>query len=126
MKIRFTKKRLRNNLLLGIIWMVFGVAILVFSKNNSFVYVNFGMGILYIGTFLFENTKQYLTIENGSIVKNKIIPKKLNFTDITQIKKFAGAYILKTEKTELRINTEIIEEDSLSELRDVLEKLALK
>jgi hypothetical protein len=70
MKIRFTKKRLRNNLLLGIIWMAFGVAISIFSQNNSFVYINFGMGVLYIETFLFENTKQYLTIENGGLVKN--------------------------------------------------------
>lgn len=84
------------------------------------------IGILYIGTYFFENKKQYLTIENGIISKNHLIPKKIKRIKIKRIKKFAGEYILKTDETELTINTELIEEKSLAELNTVLENLNLE
>jgi hypothetical protein len=66
---------------------------------------------------------KYLTIENGIINVNGPFGKKLNLTEIKQIKKFAGDFILKTEKKELTINTQIIDPNSLTELNAELEKL---
>ena len=84
------------------------------------------MGFLYFGTYIFENKKQYLTIENGTISRNGLITKKINLTDIIIIKKFAGDYILKTDKTDFKINTQIIEKESLIDLNNELEKLNLE
>lgn len=81
------------------------------------------MGFLYLGTYFFEKNKQYLTIENGVISKNQLIPKKINLNEIKQIKKFAGEYILKTDSTDLRVNTELIDPKSLLELNTFLESL---
>ncbi len=47
----------------------------------------------------------------------------MNLTEIKQIKKFAGFYILKTDRKEFKINTQIIDPDSLAELNAELEKL---
>ncbi|WP_240938598.1 hypothetical protein [Arenibacter sp. 6A1] len=44
-------------------------------------------------------------------------------TDINQTRKFSGDYILKTEKKELTINTQIIDPISLAKLTYELEKL---
>ena len=126
MKIRFTKKRLKHYLIFGIIWLVFGTTAVIFNSENVFNYGYLIIGILYFGTYLFENNKQYLTIENGIISKNHLIPKKVNLNEIKRVKKFAGDYILKTDSTELRINTELIEEKSLAELNKVLENLNLE
>ncbi|MDZ4127680.1 MAG: hypothetical protein U1E02_26455 [Hydrogenophaga sp.] len=126
MKIRFKKKRLKYYLIFGILWLVLGTTAVIFNPENFFNYGYLLMGILYAGTYLFENKKQYLTIENGIISKNHLIPKKINLNEIKRIKKFAGDYILKTDSTELRINTELIEENSLAELNTVLEKLNLE
>ena len=126
MKIRFKKKRLKYYLIFGILWLVLGTTAVIFNTENFFNYGYLLMGILYVGTYLFENKKQYLTIENGIISKNHLIPKKINLNEIKRIKKFAGDYILKTDSTELRINTELIEENSLAELNTVLEKLNLE
>ena len=41
------------------------------------------------------------------------------------IKKFAGDYTLKTEQMELKINTELIDKDSLMELNKILAELNL-
>ena len=126
MKIRFTKKRLKHYLIFGILWLVLGTTAVIFNSDNIFNYGYLIIGILYLVTYLFENNKQYLTIENGIISKNQLIPKKINLNEIKRIKKFAGDYILKTDNTEFRINTELIEEKSLAELNNVLENLNLE
>ena len=126
MKIRFTKKRLKHYLIFGILWLVFGTTAVIFDSENVFNYVHLIIGILYFGTYLFENNKQYLIIENGIISKNHLIPKKINLNEIRRINKFAGDYILKTDSTELRINTELIEEKSLEELHTLLDNLNLE
>ncbi|UOX32707.1 hypothetical protein LXD69_11710 [Flavobacterium sediminilitoris] len=126
MNIRFKKKRFRNYLIFGILWLVLGTIVIIFNSDNIFNYGYLVIGILYIGTYFFENKKQYLTIENGIISKNHLIPKKINLNKIKRIKKFAGEYILKTDETELTINTELIEEKSLAELNTVLENLNLE
>ena len=126
MKIRFTKKRLKHYLIFGILWLVLGTTAVIFNSDNIFNYGYLIIGILYFGTYLFENNKQYLTIENKIISKNHLIPKKINLNEIKRIKKFAGDYILKTDSTELRINTELIEKNSLAELDTVLENLNIE
>jgi hypothetical protein len=64
-----------------------------------------------------------VSIENGILTVNGPFGKKLNLNEIKQIKKFAGDYIIKTEKKELTINTQIIDPNSLVELNAELEKL---
>lgn len=126
MKIRYKKKRLKHYLIFGIIWLVFGTIAVIFNSNIFFNYGYLIIGILYFGTYLFETNTQYLTIENGTISKNHLIPKKINLEEIKRIKRFAGDYVLKTDSTELRINTELIEEKSLTELDTVLGNLNLE
>ncbi|MCL8009269.1 hypothetical protein M8845_17720 [Gelidibacter japonicus] len=126
MKIKFKKRRLRTYLILGSIWVIFGIPAVIFFPNNIFNYGYLIIGILYFGVYLFENKNQYLTIENGTISKNHLIPKKINLKDIKSIKLFAGDYKLKTDTDELVIDTKLIEEKSLADLELVLKKLNLK
>ena len=125
MKIRYTKKKLKVNLVLGLFWFVFGLVLLIFNDfsnlSDTFWIV---MALIYIGMYSYEYFNQYLTIENGIIKVNNLFGKKIYLTEIKQIKKnFAGDYILKTNKKELTINTQIIDPDSLADLNSELEKL---
>jgi hypothetical protein len=81
---------------------------------------------MFITIYSFNYFNQYLTINNNVIKENHPFGKKINLTEIKNIKKFAGDYILKTEKTELTINTQIIDEKSLAELNLILNKLNLE
>ncbi len=81
------------------------------------------ISILYISVYFYNYKYQYLTIENGVIYKSSFFSKKINLPEIKRIKKFAGDYIIKTDKTELTINTQIIDPTSLSDLNTELEKL---
>jgi hypothetical protein len=128
MKIKFKKKRLYSNLILGIVWVIIGFLKLYYDDKLRWTdYGYLVIGILYIGHYLYDKTNQYLTIENGIIWKNGLygFGKKINLNEINWIKKFAGDYTLKTETKELKINTELIEEKSLTELNKILEKLNL-
>ena len=128
MKIKFKKKRLITNLVLGIVWIILGTLSIV--TDDKIRWTDYGylvIGILYVGHYLYDLTNQYLTIENGTIRKNGLygFGKKLNLNEINWIKKFAGDYTLKTEQRELKINTELIDKVSLTELNKILAELNL-
>ncbi len=128
MKIRFKKKRLYVNLILGLAWTGLGVFNLV--DDGDLRWPDYGYlvaGILYIGHYLYDLTNQYLTIENGTIGKNVLygFGNIINLNEINGIKKFAGKYTLKTETKQLKINTALIEEKSLAELNKILGELNL-
>ena len=128
MKIRFKKKRLYINLILGLVWTGLGVFSLV--EDESLRWTDYGyliVGILYLGHYLYDLNNQYLTIANGSIRKNVLygFGKKINVNEINRIEKYAGDYIIRTLEKELKINTGLIEEKSLEEFNEILKKLNL-
>jgi hypothetical protein len=99
----------------------------IISHSNSIL--NYGsliLGVLFFGKYYFMTNRQYLTIENGIISKNQLIPKKINLNEVKVIKKLSGDYILQTDSAELEIDTELIEENSLSELNALLKNLNLE
>ena len=127
MKIRYKKKRLKYNLIFGIVWLIFGL-LGIFTKEKPFQtdYGYLVISILYITTYFYDKKNQYLTIKNGVIYQNYPFGKKANLNEINRIKKFAGDYILKTDNVELTINTLIIDQESLEKQDSELEKLNLK
>lgn len=126
MKIRYNNKYLNHSLIFGTLWLIISL-LGIFIKENPYWtdYVFLIISFLYLGTYFYGKRNKYLTIENGQISVNNLFGKKISLTEIKQIKKFAGDYILKTDKTELTINTQIIDEKSLAELNSELEKLEL-
>jgi hypothetical protein len=110
-----------------IFWLIFGAFNLIFNDFGKWTtYTWLGISVMYIAIYSFDYFNQYLTIHNNVIKENHLFGKKIKLTEIKQIKKFAGDYILKTEKTELTINTQIIDEKSLVELNLILDKLNLE
>lgn len=127
MKIRYKKKRLKFYLIMTIIWLLVGFNNLLFMSHEKWTgYVWLGISVMYVFIYSFDYFNQYLTIQDGIIKENHLFGKKIKLNEITQIKKFAGDYILKSDKKELIINTQIIDEESLTELNNELEKLSLK
>nr|WP_299036256.1 hypothetical protein [uncultured Tenacibaculum sp.] len=124
MKIPYKKKQLNINLILGIVWLINGIIQTFFDEKLR--WYNFGWFILsgvYFIIYINQKTKNYLTIENGIIKENYPFGKKINLDEIKLIKHLAGDIILKTEKTELTINTLLIDEKSIPELKTELKKL---
>ena len=126
MKIKFKTKRLKQNLFFGIAWTILSLLDLKYSRENNWIDYGFlFVAILYWIIYLYEKNYQYLTVENDWIKRNSPFGKKLNLSEVHWIKKFAGDYILKTDKDEMTINTEVIDKNSLVDLNRILEKLDL-
>lgn len=128
MKIKFTKKRLIYNLVLSILYLTIGLEGIIYQKNIRWTkYGMLSLGILYLTNSLYELKYQYLSIEYGILRKNMILgfTKKINLNDIIQIKVFTDEYTLITKTNKIKIHTEIIDPNSLSELKRILSKLDL-
>ncbi len=132
MKIKYSKERLNSNYKLGLYFVIAGtvitVAFAIFSESNEFQLDSPGIGLIGAGIFsliiyYYKKKKQYLTITDGVLTKNTLIPKNINLNEINRIKRFAGDYKLRTNKAELIIDTQIIDPNSLTELNAELEKV---
>lgn len=126
LKIRYTKKRLRTNLIVGLVWLGLGMAYWLFDLIDFWLnYYPFVLAFLYLGLYLYERQNQYLTITEDQIKINDLFGKRIHISQINRIKKFAGDYKLITDKKEMKIDTQIIDPDSLEDLNGILAKLNL-
>ncbi len=125
MKIKYSKKKLRVNLIFGILWLVISLIRLFAPDNNGHWFSLFLLAISILHFFLYyhESVNQYISIENGIIKINSLFGKKMKLADIRKIKKFAGDYTLIFEYEQLTVNTQIIDPESLAKLNAELEKL---
>lgn len=111
---------LRWIFIFGLFWFVLGVISITNNLENYFNYGYLLAAILYFGMYYFKIRNQYLTFENGIITLNSLISKKMNLTDLIQIKKRGKDYILRTENNELHIKTRLIDKNSLKDLKAIL------
>lgn len=124
MKIAYTKKQLTVSLVLGIVWLVLALLNMEYYGGNHWTaYGNLVISLLYLSMYGFQKKKTYLTIDNDLLKVNGLFGKKVYLKNIKQIKKFAGDYIIKTDKKELTINTQLIAPNSLESLNAKLEEL---
>ena len=108
-EIRYKRMHLRWKFVFGLFWLILGI---ISITNNSENYFNYGyliVSFLYFGIYFFKSKYQYLTIEDGSVILNNIISQRISFADLNQIKKNGKRYILKSEKSELIIDTTLID-----------------
>ncbi|MFA7447742.1 MAG: hypothetical protein WCY77_04835 [Weeksellaceae bacterium] len=124
MRIPYKKRHVNTNLFFGILWLsYFLIKILLF---DSFHWIDYGcvfLSFAYLTIYFYEIRYKYVTIQDGVLSVNELIRKKVNLNEINQIKRFAGDYIIQSDKNEVTINTQIIDTNSLPDLIQVLDKL---
>ena len=124
MRIKYKPKHLNINLIFGLFWLIwFFIGVFGKEEPNWTDYGWIVISIMYLGMYFYQKNYNYLTIENGFIKQNWPFGKKMNLNEIKRIRHFAGDYILKSENKELTINIQLIDEESLLELKTELKKL---
>ncbi len=124
MRIPYKKKQVKLNLIMGIIWLIYGIVLVIFNEDvNWFEYGWFIFSAIYFVIYFYQKKEKYLTLENGIIKQNWPFGKKMNLNEIKRIRHFAGDYILASENKELTINIQLIDEKSLLGLKTELKKL---
>ena len=79
MKIRYRKKIVNRNLILGVVWLIFGAVQAIFIEDsNPFNYAWFVLSGVYFVLYFNQKNKKYLTIKNGVIKQNWPLGKEMN------------------------------------------------
>ncbi|TYB78604.1 hypothetical protein [Bizionia myxarmorum] len=123
---KYKKKRLYINLAMAHFWIA--LAIVALWEDNTIEWYNLGFllaGTLYFIQFVWDVLYQYLNITDNFIRRNGVFVKKIRIKDITDIEKFAGGYTLKTKHKKLVINTNLVDEASISELETFIEGIRI-
>jgi len=126
--LNFTKKRMNINLMLGIIWFGLGASGVLFIDNTTHIW-SYGwmiLGTIYLGTFIWERRKQYATLTEKSIKKNKLKPIEIELKNIVRIQKFANDVKIFSDNKKIIINTNLITEESKTDLDKFLKTINLK
>jgi len=82
------------------------------------------MGVGFLGKYVYERKKPYVEIDKDVIVKNSFLKtKRIPIESIITIKNSFGDYLISDEKTEIRINKEMIDKDAYVLLEEQLKIL---
>ena len=129
-KINYTEKRLKINLRMGLIFIALGIILFLLPYvvgvgKYDFLFKAGGIGEIAGGVFAliiyyYESKNQYLTFNNGELIKHTLIPKRVNLADVKSVKEFAGDIRLIMDEKEFVIDTNLIEPSSLLELKSEL------
>lgn len=127
MKIRIKKKLKRGSLILGVSYLFLTLLKIILSEKAH--WSDFGfilVSLLFFVQFLYNTKYPYLNIENGIILINGPLGKKVTVDDIEYVRTFYGDYIFHTKSKELTISTEHLEASSKKSLQLKLEELGVK
>jgi len=105
-KLRYNIKNQRYYIIAGGLFILLAGIELIAS--NEIRYFNITLALLYIAPYFYHKKVPFLTIQKGVLKQNWWFGKSIDSKDINEIKYFAGEYIIRSQKKELRIDTHII------------------
>ena len=117
-KLRCNIKNQRYYIIAGGLFILLAGIELIAS--NEIRYFNITLALLYIAPYFYHKKVPFLTIQKGVLKQNWWFGKSIDSKDINEIKYFAGEYIIRSQKKELRIDTHIIDPRDQPHLTDFL------
>lgn len=117
-KLRYNIKNQRYFIIAGGLFILLAGIELIAS--NEIRYFNITLALLYIAPYFYHKKVPFLTIQKGFLKQNWWFGKSIDSKDINEIKYFAGEYIIRSQKKELRIDTHIIDPRDQPLLTDFL------
>ena len=117
-KLRYNIKNQRYYIIVGGLFILLAGIELIAS--NEIRYFNITLALLYIAPYFYHKKVPFLTIQKGVLKQNWWFGKSIDSKDINEIKYFAGEYIIRSQKKELRIDTYIIDPRDQPLLTDFL------
>ena len=126
MIVRYTKRHLASELIVGSLYLLTGILGIIF-RSDIFIYLFTALGILYLGSGFYKLKFQYLKLE-GQII-TCFLPgrkKKIDLRQLTRIKKFTDEITFLTPHNELTISTKLINKEDFPAFKKFLASLDLE
>lgn len=127
--IKYSKKRLRGSLYIGLAFIVISLISFLFNLEQINYIISIpqiAMGGILLLVYFYEKNYQYLTFNQGKLTKNRLFSKPIELSEVISIKKFAGEYILELKNRKFIISIDSIDQDSIIDLQNELMKLDVK
>lgn len=122
MKIYYNKKRMVLMPILATAFVLIGITPF-FIADTSFNIGFLVIGVAYLGIHFYNLKRQYADITEDRIRLNAIPARTIYFNDITEVRKFAGDFIIRAGKKEIVMSSDAMEADSVSEMEALFERL---
>lgn len=128
-RIYYKPSVLYNNRMIALLFMGLGLVLfiisLIFDDAKDISWFSIGLGEFIVGILMFayhkyEVYKQYLTLTETSIKKNTLFGKEVQFKDVNQVKEFANEITVISKSSQIVIDTEVIQPESLKRLKKAL------
>ncbi|NJW51301.1 hypothetical protein [Salinimicrobium oceani] len=123
MTIRYSKKAFRRDLILGSVFLIFGIFFIAEEPDNVIRYGFLVVSLLHLISGLYQLKMPYLKLENGKITKGGLISKSIPLSEVVRIRKFAGDYTLYTSDKKLKINSELVNKTELNRLDELMRSI---
>lgn len=126
MIIKYKKRPLNVNLIIGVAWLIFSLAFYFISPENKWMPIGYaGIGIAFLLLYFHMKHWQYGLITTNFVKLNNAFKKQLPLSEVVEIKEFAGDIIFKSVTRDVTFDTKIIEEKSLVEFRALIEDIKM-
>lgn len=118
-------------------WLILGLGILkaldeisrVFTigKVDFLFFFGIGLSLFFLSIGIYRWIKGYLIVQDGTITTYSLRARTIRLSEVEQYyRDRTGDYCLVAGKTRIRINPEAIDKDSLEELLEILDDVAVR
>ncbi|MFA7274289.1 MAG: hypothetical protein WC044_10485 [Crocinitomicaceae bacterium] len=126
MRSNYNKEFRQYNLLMVKYGLVFVLVLLLLTVLTE-KYPNFmgvfnsmlqGVGLItLIFVYFLRSKKNYFTPKMSTFIKTRLFPKKIKWMELKSIREYAGNFKMILSKSELTLDTHVIDANSLAELK---------
>lgn len=118
MHFQYRKKLLKTYLIIASIWIMIILLQLISSGPGKWsFYMWLVVGGMNAGLHGYRFLKPYITIKDGYLFVNDFLnTSSILLSEATQIKRFAGEYIIRAADKKLKFDTQLIDKTSLQTL----------
>ena len=123
MIVKYRKKFIYKELILGSLFFIFGIFFIAEEPESIIRYGFLLLSLLHLVSGFYQLKMPYLKLGNGNITRGGLIPKTISLSEVEKIKKFAGDYTLYTSDKKLKINSELVCKTQLKDLDELMSSL---
>ncbi|MCB0802587.1 MAG: hypothetical protein KDB74_05775 [Flavobacteriales bacterium] len=120
---KYKQRRIWFNLILGLVWLVFGILSLSFNDNDFLPGWQLIFGLVYIGLYIYQKKYQYIELKNNQLKSYYHFGKTINLAEVNRVKLFAGEYTMFTNTKKLTVALDGMEFESKVKFKSLMDEI---
>lgn len=125
LSVPYNRTQAKRSLILGIAWLFLATSALVLAEDRSLFAGMLPMGLFSLGYAWHLRSRSHFDLMDNEVVVHTFpfITRRYAFSALKEIRYFAGEYILMFGKKELRLDMNLVDADTLPQMKAHFETL---